>query len=113
MKLIIAGGRNYWLTRRDFAMLDALHAANPVTEEICGGALGADACGKVWAIMRGIPTNDFTADWKNLGRKAGPIRNGYMAAYADAVALFPGGDGTQDMADQAAVHGLRIFDFRK
>lgn len=112
MKLIIAGGRDYWLTREDFAMLDSLHAANHVTEEVCGLAIGADACGKVWAIMRGIPVHDFPADWKGLGKRAGFIRNGHMAAYAEAVALFPGGNGTQNMAEQAAVHGLRIFDFR-
>jgi len=44
---------------------------------------------------------------------AGPIRNGTMAHYADAVALFPGGRGTEDMARQSEQKGLEIFDYRQ
>jgi predicted Rossmann-fold nucleotide-binding protein len=35
-----------------------------------------------------------------------------MAEYADAVALFPGGRGTENMASEAAKAGLKVFDFR-
>ena len=112
MKLIIAGGRDYWLTHEDFAQLDAIHAESPVSEEVCGMALGADACGYAWAAMRGIPVVKFPAEWDRLGRRAGPTRNAAMALYANAVALFPGGSGTQNMHDAASRHGLKIYDFR-
>jgi hypothetical protein len=38
-------------------------------------ARGADTLAEEWAKVRGIPC---TADWDDLGRKAGPIRNAQM-----------------------------------
>jgi predicted Rossmann-fold nucleotide-binding protein len=35
-----------------------------------------------------------------------------MAKYADAVVLFPGGLGTENMLVQAINHNLKIFDWR-
>lgn len=116
MLLIVAGGRDYWLTREEFAELDVLHEQYGVTLELCGCQTGADSCGKVWAILRGIPFKDFPADWSQFGKRAGPIRNEAMAAYAGkagGVALFTGNRGTQDMHDAAVRHGLQIFDFRR
>jgi len=34
-----------------------------------------------------------------------------MAAYADAVAVFPGGSGTRNMLAEARRAGLVVFDF--
>lgn len=129
MKLIIAGGRNYRLTQHDRARLDALHAAHHVTEVVSGGATGADRGGEMWANDRGLPFTVIPAEWDNLehpdaairtradGKKydamAGFRRNERMAQYADAVVLFPGGNGTRDMATRAAHHRLQIFDWRK
>jgi hypothetical protein len=74
--------------------------------------MGADAGGERWAKKHGIPIKLFHADWTAYGRSAGPIRNRQMASYADAVALFPGGRGTNDMAMAAVARGLKIFDWR-
>lgn len=112
MKLIIAGGRDYWLTKQEFSLLDAIHRKHTVTEEVCGCATGVDSCGKVWAILNEIPVIDFPADWKRSGALAGPIRNAQMADYADAVALFRGGRGTADMYNAARKAGLLVFDYR-
>lgn len=112
MKLIIAGGRDYYLAQADYARLDELHARQPIAEVAYGGATGADQCGRKWAIDRGIPVRCFPADWNAHDKAAGPMRNAAMAAYADAVALFPGGKGTQSMYNEAKKAGLRIFDFR-
>lgn len=112
MKLIIAGGRDHWLTREDFAKLDDLHRMHGISEEVCGCQTGVDSCGKVWAIMRTIPVRDFPPDWKRHGHSAGPMRNEAMAEYADAVALFTGNRGTRDMHSAALRHSLQIFDLR-
>jgi hypothetical protein len=116
MSLIIAGGRDHWLTTKEFAKLDAIHVDHDVTEVICGMAPGVDSCGYAWATMRGIEVTKFPADWERLGRRAGPTRNVAMAVYArskcGAVALFSGGFGTQNMAEASVRHGLTIFDFR-
>ena len=61
-----------------------------VDEVVCGLAAGADIFGKKWAYSQThkIPVKDFPADWDTHGLKAGPIRNGEMADYADALIVF-------------------------
>lgn len=129
IKLIIAGGRDYRFSVGDFAHLEKLHRQHTVTEVVSGEATGADWYGKYWAYERQIPVKGFPADWNDLSKPdaiiktrrdgtkydayAGPRRNREMAAYADAVALFPGGSGTQDMYRAAKEAGIEIFDFRK
>lgn len=112
MRLIIAGGRDYQLTTEDYAKLDEIHAKHHVTEELCGGASGADECGRKWADENEIVVRYFPADWKSYGKAAGPMRNRQMAQNADAVALFPGNRGTTNMHSEAVAAGLVIFDFR-
>ena len=112
MKLIIAGGRDYRLKMADYDRLDEINAAERVTEVVSGGARGVDNDGQVWAWEVGLPVRLFLADWKQYGKGAGPRRNAEMAAYADAVALFPGGAGTQNMREQADRAGIKVYDFR-
>lgn len=116
MRLIIAGGRAYQLTETDIALLDELRLSRfvaPIEEVVSGMAHGADKCGEDWARSHNIPVKHFPADWKTHGKAAGPIRNKQMAEYADAVALFPGGRGTQNMYEEAKRAGLEIYDFRR
>lgn len=109
MKLIIAGGRDYYLGHVDLMRLNEIR--DQVTEVVCGGATGADYGGKTWGEVHSIPVKMFPADWKKHGRAAGPIRNREMAAYADALAIFPGGKGTANMLAEAKRAGLRVFDW--
>lgn len=108
MKLIVAGGRDYkgnvarWI---DFAEIE-------VTEVVSGGATGADRLGEEYAEARGIPVRHFIPNWKDYGRAAGPMRNKEMAEYADAVALFAGGKGTDSMYQEAKKAGIQVYDFR-
>jgi hypothetical protein len=112
MKLIIAGSRSGRLSETDYARLDALHAERPVTEVVSGFASGIDKCGETWAVRNRIPVKTFPADWEKYGKAAGPIRNRQMAEYADAVALFPGGKGTDSMFAEAQRFDLDIYDWR-
>ena len=109
MKLIIAGGRDYKLTRQDFDKLDGIQG---VTEVVSGCARGVDSAGECWARNRLIPIKQFPADWDRWGKRAGFIRNIEMANYADALAVFPGGNGTAHMFKTARQYGLQIYDFR-
>lgn len=108
-KLIIAGGRNYKFTDSDIQKLDDLL---PIGEVVSGGAKGADREGELWAKSHGIDIKQFLPDWKAYGKAAGPMRNFDMAEYATAVALFPGGRGTDSMCREAKQAGIDIFDFR-
>lgn len=105
MKTVIAGGRNYTLTKDDIMWLNTL----PISEVVSGGALGVDIGGEQWARTKGIPVRRFPADWATHGKAAGPIRNAQMAEYADAVVLFPGGRGTANMRSEAKKAGLTFF----
>lgn len=127
MRLIIAGGRDYQFTAMDEAALDRINAFNPISLVICGGASGADECGKQWAISRSIPLEVIDAPWDDTAGKppsqvgyhrsgrpywkgAGPARNRLMAMRADAVAVFPGDRGTRNMRAIAKKHGLVVFE---
>ena len=110
MKLIIAGGRDYEFTETDYMHLDDM--LHHVVEVVSGCCRGADRCGEKWAAKWGIPVKRFRADWAFHGNAAGPFRNGQMAAYADCLAVFPGGRGTEDMIRQAREHRLTVYDFR-
>lgn len=111
-KLIIAGGRNYILHRHDIRLLDLILEKHNIVEVVSGGCSGADLCGERWAEENYIKIKRFPADWDKYGKAAGPIRNREMAEYADIVALFPGGNGTESMKLEARKAGIKIYDFR-
>ena len=116
MKTIIAGGRNYELTKHDYSMLLKLKSMINITRILSGGAPGADKCGENWGKLHNIPVDRFPAKWKKpdgtIDRSAGPRRNAEMAKEADVVVLFPGGKGTQNMYNQAHKYNCIVFDFR-
>lgn len=115
MRVLVYGGRDYRDKKRVFAELDALHADTPISVIIQGDAPGADRYGKWWARARGVPTEDYPADWDDLQAKvvrarkrpdgtfynaaAGNTRNLRMMAQGkpDAALEFPGGNGTSSM----------------
>lgn len=116
MKVIIAGSRDLKVTPEEIqAAVDA--SGFEVTEHVSGHALGVDVVGEVWAWKhepRRIPTKVFYADWLNLKRAAGPIRNRAMAEYADAlIAIYRKGKltpGTRSMISEARKRGLKIYE---
>jgi hypothetical protein len=109
MKVIIAGGRNYQITKSDIEILDRLNAIYKFSEVVSGDCSGADRAGALWAIAKKIPVKHFPADWDNFGRRAGPMRNREMADYADAAILFSGGAGTASMRCEALRLGVEIL----
>lgn len=112
MKLIVSGGRDlHWNTGHADAL--ALWMIERRVElVVSGGCSGADMLGVAAACRAMIQVRRVNADWKRLGRAAGPLRNRLMAELADAVLLLPGGRGTQSMYDEAKAAGLVIFDNR-
>ena len=110
-KVIIAGSRHFsdfdhLAAACDFFLSNVEHSI----EIVSGGAKGADSLGERYAAERGYELKRFPANWKKFGRNAGPIRNGEMASYADAVIAFPKGTsvGTANMLKQARKARLKI-----
>lgn len=112
MKTIIAGSRTIALYGMVENAIEACPFRAEITEVVSGGARGADAWGERWALLEGrVPVQQFPADWKRYGKRAGLIRNEQMADYADAlIAVWDGESrGTAHMIREARARGLKVF----
>lgn len=104
MKVIIAGSR-YGVNQQFFDdCMKRFSTAYLISEIISGAAPGVDTQAIDYANAFNLPCIKFPADWKNLGRAAGPIRNEKMAQYADYLVAFFNKDhlnfGTKNMVSQ-------------
>lgn len=101
-KLIVAGGRTYDdRTEMDVCIRETL-AELPddyVVTIVSGMANGADMLAYEWAKANGCKVISMPAKWKELGKRAGYVRNVDMAAIADGLLAFWDGKskGTQHM----------------
>ena len=115
MKTIIAGSRTIF----DFKILKAglkvfeEFQPEPISEVVCGTAIGVDTLGKTWARAQGIPVKKFPAEWERYGKRAGYLRNAQMAEYADALlAIWDGNSkGTKHMIGLAEEKNLYVVTY--
>ena len=112
-RVIVAGGRDF----NDYNLLcdrcDKLLSQKQLTHNIVivsGTCRGADTLGEQYAHERGYNDERFPADWKNLGKVAGVIRNNQMADNADALIAFWDGQsrGTKNMINIAHKKNLLV-----
>lgn len=83
----------------------------PDVTVVHGGAEGADSLATDWAVVNWCYLTVHAADWDNLGKAAGPIRNKKMLEQAepDIVVAFPGGKGTANMIKLAKEAGVEVM----
>ena len=129
MRLLVCGGRTWGYAwhgatadekrralrqrKQTFDVLDRLDRIVGVDVVIHGDAKGADTVAQKWAETRGCPVERYPANWKQEGRKAGPLRNTRMLdeGAPDVVVAFPGGVGTADMVGKAIDRdGVQVLD---
>lgn len=108
IRVVVTGGRDFidaFCVRR---VLNAVHLTRQIGALAHGGASGADALAARWAEDHDVPCTAYPADWKGLGRKAGPVRNTHMLTHfkPDGVVAFPGNAGTKNCRAQAAAMGI-------
>jgi hypothetical protein len=109
MRVLITGGRHYSDQDLLEKTLNELHSRHGFTDLMHGDASGADQLAGQWAKSRGISVKAYPADWKNLGRIAGPIRNKKMLdEKPDLLVAFPGGKGTANMVFYAKKSGCVV-----
>lgn len=114
LKVIVAGSRSikdYEKVKKAIEEVDWLTKAKDIDkmfELVSGGADGVDKLGESYARENGIPIERFEAEWDKHGKRAGPLRNGKMAEYADAlIAVWDGeSTGTDSMINLALKNGL-------
>lgn len=126
LRIIIAGSRDF----NDYDKLEKImndffshfYKYNKNKQYSCvkiisGTARGADTLGERYADEYGYEVVKFPADWDNLGKKAGIVRNAEMAKYAVEdghdgvlVAFWDGkSKGTEHMINIAKRYGLAVY----
>jgi len=124
MIAVVTGGRDYCDVPRLWRWLDAIsakygirHVIDGASDDVTGPYVGWDYWCHHWALARDIPTTRCHADWKGLGRKAGPIRNQRMLdlrpefdLLPDICLVGPGGRGTADMTARAKAAGILVIE---
>lgn len=129
--LVVTGGRRFTETVFIFDALLAAYRTLQFSELIHGDADGVDKICGIWARGNGIVERATPADWGNLegvpvrhirkrpdgtryNVQAGFQRNDKMAKTMGAThgLIFPGGNGTFDMAERMKEAGLSIRDLR-
>jgi hypothetical protein len=112
MRVLVCGGREGWQFRES-ALDKILSDRGPLTAFITGGGTGVDYYAWLWA-SRHCPHERivFKADWKSMGKAAGPIRNQKMIdeGKPDLVVAFRGGRGTADMVRRAKLAKIEVIE---
>lgn len=115
MRVLVCGGRDFDQAKALGRALTALHAERPFSLIVTGGAAGADYWAGRWAAHERLPLCTFPPHWKTMGKRAGPVRNGWMLEFArpELVVAFPRangriGEGTADMTRQAIAAGVKV-----
>ena len=114
MRIVVTGGRNYADKLAVDQALSAVHRKRGIDILIHGGADGADRLCAEWAWDHGIPVATYNAEWRKLGKAAGPERNQRMIdkGRPDAAVAFPGGRGTADMVSRLVAAKVPVWDLR-
>jgi hypothetical protein len=109
---LVCGGRGFDDAEFLFRTLDALHREHQFREFMQGGARGADALAKDWAMTKAeIKLFEYRADWKCYGNAAGPVRNQRMLEWGpDLVVAFAGGTGTVGMVALARAADVPVIE---
>ena len=91
MKVAIVGGRTYTNYAEMKTKMNRWRRGRLVGIDliISGGARGADTLAERYAKDNNIPFIVYVADWDGLGKKAGAIRDEYIAAACDHLIAFP------------------------
>ena len=108
--LIVSGMRDWEDWRAICSRLDVILKLRPNLILVHGACpTGADAIADRWARRNGVKTKRYPANWKVYGRRAGLLRNEYMARHgADYCLLFWDGKsvGTGSMYRAARRAGI-------
>lgn len=82
-----------------------------ITKIISGGAGGVDTLAEIFAKNHGIPFEEYPANWKLYGKRAGPIRNKEMESKIEAAVVIWNGasKGTKHYIDLVKASGKPLY----
>lgn len=119
MNIIIAGSRDVGISLREknqvFSILEKIFLNLKLEEPpiiFDGDCSGVDACGKEYGNKMGWKVRTFKADWLNLGKAAGPLRNQQMVSEADMIIVIraKNSKGSKDVLARAKNKGIKFID---
>lgn len=119
-RILVTGSRNWPTSTLIDIVLDAAlkaHGQNGLTLVHGDCPTGADHFADLWGRRhadQGVVVERHPADWKMLGKAAGPIRNEAMVqTHPNLVLAFlmPDSRGTQDSIRRAEREGIRVRRF--
>ncbi len=113
--LLVAGGRSNHLNKEGFAFLKNLHDKHKFINLINGMAKGIDQDAREYFSKLGLCIIKVPANWDELGKQAGPVRNKVMASklsVGDVVVILPGGRGSDNMFECARQTPASVYDLR-
>ena len=113
-QILIAGGRNFKLTRDAFILLKELHERHKFVYGLSGMAKGVDSEAIIFYKEYNIKIKEFWPDWSR-GKVGGYNRNLKMAnelQTGDVGVIFAGGVGTNMMYDLLRNRPVSIIDYR-
>lgn len=84
--------------------LDILNNYINITEIVSGGANGIDTNGREYAVNTNIKLTEHIADWDNLGKRAGFIRNYDIVKDSNLVLAFIKGESNGTMHSISLCH---------
>lgn len=111
MRIIIAGSRDLPVSINDISAAVQTFGCK-ITAVLSGKGGNVDLQGECWAYTRGIPVEEFPADWNKYGKAAGPKRNREMAKNSNGLVLLWDGKsrGSADMKRAAETYELVIYE---
>lgn len=109
MKLIIAGSRHLTsITRFDLESFTSHFGLFDIKEIVSGCCkTGPDNAAYWHAKHNAIEFKGFPAQWEKYGKMAGPMRNGQMAAYGDALLLVWDGESKGSASMKARMSAMK------
>jgi hypothetical protein len=111
LRVLVCGSRNFIDVEPFDEVMDEY--IGKITTIIHGSARGADMQAHLWGLRNNVPIEEYPADWKLHGKRAGPIRNSQMLLEGapDLVVAFWDGEskGTKNMIEIAEKAGVKTI----
>jgi hypothetical protein len=117
-RVIITGDRNWACHEEAQRIVDGLRAKHgPEVVIVEGGADGVDMAFHAAAVDRGLAVESYPVskeDWRRLGKRAGPLRNGHMVSLGADLCIavhrnILESKGTKDCVIQASDAGIPVW----
>lgn len=114
-RILVCGSRDWTDKEFIYKRLDGFLQLFKEVTILEGACRGADSIAGEWARERGVPLEEYPAEWDKFGPSAGPLRNKRMLeegrpslvlAFTENIATSK---GTRDMTERAIARSVQTL----